>query len=406
MFINAIIHKNQEKWYSDIMKVLILITKSNMGGAQRYVYDLATHLPKESYDVEVMAGGNGQLIEKLKEAGIKSNGDLPLHRDINIIEDLKTFIKLFQLIRDKKPDVLHVNSSKIGGIGALIGRLLGIKNIIFTAHGWSFNEERGFISKTIIRFLHWLTIILSHKTIAVSNALKVQVENWPYIIDRIHVVHNGIENQAIFSKINARYELGKINSAFDRMVKTNQPKNLVIIGSVGELHHIKGYEYALEGLRSLINIMKSSNTERRMVYVIIGDGEYRERIENKIKDLSLENSVILLGNIPNAYQYMRAFDVYIMPSLSEGLPYALLEAGIAGLPTVASAVGGITEVIEDMRSGVLIQPKKAHEIQNALEFYISHKKIQSNHARALNHRVLTDFSINKMVEETMVIYRK
>ncbi len=406
MFINAIIHKNQEKWYSDIMKVLILITKSNMGGAQRYVYDLATHLPKESYDVEVMAGGNGQLIEKLKEAGIKSNGDLPLHRDINIIEDLKAFIKLFQLIRDKKPDVLHVNSSKIGGIGALIGRLLGIKNIIFTAHGWSFNEERGFISKTIIRFLHWLTIILSHKTIAVSNALKVQVENWPYIIDRIHVVHNGIENQAIFSKINARYELGKINSAFDRMVKTNQPKNLVIIGSVGELHHIKGYEYALEGLRSLINIMKSSNTERRMVYVIIGDGEYRERIENKIKDLSLENSVILLGNIPNAYQYMRAFDVYIMPSLSEGLPYALLEAGIAGLPTVASAVGGITEVIEDMRSGVLIQPKKAHEIQNALEFYISHKKIQSNHARALNHRVLTDFSINKMVEETMVIYRK
>ena len=83
------------------MKVLILITKSNWGGAQRYVYDLATNLPKDTYDVEVMAGGNGQLIDRLLEAGIKASGDLPIGRDVKFIDDLKAFFKLIKIIRNR-----------------------------------------------------------------------------------------------------------------------------------------------------------------------------------------------------------------------------------------------------------------------------------------------------------------
>ena len=387
------------------MKVLILITKSNWGGAQRYVYDLATNLPKDSFDIEVMAGGNGIMIEKLIEAGIKANGDLPVGRDVNVWGDTKAFFKLISILKEKKPDVLHINSSKIGGLGALAGRIVGIKNIVFTAHGWAFNEDRSFVSKLVIKFLHWITIILSHKTISVSEALKSQMQNWPLIMNKVEVVHLGIKNEAVFSKVNARYELSKINPFFDSAIKNIPPKDLFLVGSIGELHHIKGYEYALRGLKSLNEKIKLSNLNKKIVYIIISEGEHRQKIESEINSLGLEKSVFLIGRVPLAYQYLKAFDLYLMPSISEGLPYVLLEAGLASLPIIATAVGGIPEIVDDMESGVLIQSRKPKEIQHAIEFYLNHKKMQKEYSLAIHEKIIKEFSMEKMISGTVAVYK-
>ncbi len=374
------------------MKVLILITKSNWGGAQRYVYDIATNLPKNSYDVEVMAGGNGILIEKLKDANIKT-GTLPVVRDVKVWGDIKAFLKLISILRKKRPDVLHINSSKIGGLGALAGRLTGVPHIIFTAHAWAFNENRSFFSKTIIKCLHWITIILSHRTISVSGALKNQLIHWPKVAEKVIVVHNGIKSEAVFSKVNARIELAKMNPAFSELLKSS--KDITIVGSVGELHHIKGYEYALDAI---------SKIDKQILYLIISEGEERGKIEKQIKDLGLESRVILMGYIVGAYQYLKAFDIFLLPSLSEGFPYIGLEVGLAGLPTVATGVGGIPEMIDDMKSGILIQPRKSGEIKNALEFYLKHKKTRKEHGDALRNRTVDEFSIEKMITQTIQVY--
>lgn len=387
------------------MKVLILITKSNWGGAQRYVYDIATNLPKDRYEVEVMAGGNGPLIDRLRESGVRANGDLPINRDVRVTGDIKAFFKILSLLKKNKPDILHINSSKIGGMGALAGRLVGIKKIIFTAHGFAFNEDRSFISKIIIKVLHWLTIALSHKTITVSEFLGNQMSLLPLIPEKITTVHNGIKAQPIFSKINARHELGKINKDFDQIARQST-KDLIIIGSVGELHKTKGYEYALEGIKSLIENLKQKSPSKKIFYVIAGEGEYRKNIENKIELLGLNNSVLLLGNVPDVFQYLRSFDYFLIPSISEGLPYMLLEAGIAGLPIVSTAVGGIPEVVDDMKSGILIQQKKSSQISDALEFLITHKKTCSEYSKNINNRVLKDFSIEKMLEKTIRTYEE
>lgn len=136
----------------------------------------------------------------------------------------------------------------------------------------------------------------------------------------------------------------------------------------------------------------------------MGEGEYRKDIEKIIKKLDMQESVFLLGLVPIAFQYIKAFDIYIMPSISEGLPYSLLEAGLASLPIVATAVGGIPEVIDDMETGILIQPKKPREIQHALEFFITHKKTQKEYSLKINKKVLKGFSIEKMIEDTLKIY--
>ncbi|NIT73939.1 glycosyltransferase family 4 protein, partial [candidate division KSB1 bacterium] len=139
-------------------KVLYVITKSNFGGAQRYVYDLATNLPRAQYDVSVAAGGSGELIARLNEHHIPVITIERLGRDIRLLNEIVVFLKLVALFRRTRPDVVHLNSSKIGGLGALAARIYNMlpkgnplkaesyklkAKIIFTAHGWAFNEPRS-----------------------------------------------------------------------------------------------------------------------------------------------------------------------------------------------------------------------------------------------------------------------
>ncbi len=387
------------------MKILILTTKSNWGGAQRYVYDLATGLPTDEYEVEVMAGGNGPLIEKLVAAGINAKGDLAIGRDVSFAQDLKAFFTLFQTLRARKPDVLHLNSSKIGGLGALAGRLAGVKKVVFTAHGWAFNEDRSFISKSIIRFLYWITLILSHETIAVSHAVKSQMINWPFVYKKISVVHNGVSPVVGYSKISARLELTRKFGRLGGIVAALDPKNLFWIGTVAELHHIKGHEHAIRGVHGLITSLKAKGSHKQIIYTVIGAGEEREKLEHLIKELGLENNIFLLGHLDQAPIYIKAFDIFLLASLSEGLAFVLLEAGLASLPVIATTVGGIPEVIDDMKSGILIQSKKASEITHALEFLIEHKNVRKEYGEHLHAKVLNDFSVTKMLESTKEVFK-
>lgn len=133
----------QELIMSDIQreKILFLITKSNWGGAQRYVYDLAVTLDKEQFEPIVVLGGDGVLKNMLEHAHIRTISIKTLQRDVSIKKEFAFANELRKIIKEEKPSVLHVNSSKAGGVGALIGRLTGVPRIIFTAHGWAFNEQ-------------------------------------------------------------------------------------------------------------------------------------------------------------------------------------------------------------------------------------------------------------------------
>src|SRR3989344_3387314 len=125
-------------------KILYIITKSNWGGAQRYVFDLATRLPKEDFEIAVAHGGNGLLAEKLCTARIRTIKVKKFERNVKLFKDIAVFFELLSLLRRERPDIVHLNSSKAGGIGALSARFTGIKNIIFTSHGLVFDEDRPF----------------------------------------------------------------------------------------------------------------------------------------------------------------------------------------------------------------------------------------------------------------------
>ena len=387
------------------LKVLILITKSNWGGAQRYVFDLATNLPRDRYEVKVMAGGGGILIDKLQAAGIAANGDLPIGRDISLFQDIKAFFKLLKILRTEKPDVLHVNSSKIGGLGTLSGRLAGVPRIIFTSHGWAWNESRPLWQKFLIGGLYWLTLVFAHETIVVSAAAKKQARFLPFVQNKMTIIHNGLSPSAGFSRANARLELTRRHEALKEAVAGVSESHLIWVGTIAELHHIKGYRYAIEAIGRLVEMLSERHPHLKLVYTMIGDGEERARLEQQINEAGLADKVFLLGAVDQAAEFLKAFDIFLLASLSEGLAYVIIEAGAAGAPVVATAVGGIPEVVSDMSSGILVQPRNARELAHALDFFIEHPMERKAYGATLRSKVAESFTLKEMVERTAQIYR-
>ena len=184
-------------------KILFVVTKSNWGGAQKYVYDLATSISPE-YKPIVVHGGNGLMCEKLDEAKIKRIEIKALNRDVFIWDDIKVLKNLIDIFKSENPSIIHLNSSKIGGLGALAGRIVGIQKIIFTAHGFAFNEDRPLWQRIIIKSLTYITLLLSHQTIVISEKEFDQVKNWPLLKNKIFLVYNGSPKINFIDKAKAR----------------------------------------------------------------------------------------------------------------------------------------------------------------------------------------------------------
>lgn len=319
-------------------KILFVITKYNWGGAKRYVYDLATNLPRDKFDVSATFGGTGEtdagtglLAERLKDAGVRTIFMKSFARDIGVFRDISAFFELLRMIKKEKPDVLNLNSSKAGGLGALAGRIAGVRRIIFTAHGFAYNEMRPHYQRVLIWILSWFTILFAHKVIVLSH---YELERAPVIFSRrkMMVIHNGIDLQMPFGSGES------IRNAF--------PPSVRITGTIGELTKNKNQTALIEQARDKLG----------MYVAIVGEGEERRTLEDKIKKYNLAGRVKLFGFMP-ASEVLKGFDVFALPSLKEGLPYVLLEAKAAGLSIVANRVGGVGEILDakDMNDFSLAQ---------------------------------------------------
>lgn len=377
-------------------KILYVVTKANLGGAQRYVYDLATAARDAGYTAAVAYGTCGELAERLHEAGLATFPIAGLGRDINPLKDVLSFFSLLRIIRSFKPDIIHLNSSKISGIGALAGRLLGVHHIIFTAHAWAFNEERPQYQKAAIAFLSWLTIILSTRTIVVSDAMRRQTDHWPFTRAKVSAIPNGTRAYALLDKLPAREAL----AARHPVLAATDLSHDLWVGTVAELHPVKGLSYAIEAIRLLHEKYPT------LRYVLLSDGEMRAALEAQIADGGLEQTVFLLGHVKEAPLYGRAYDIFLLPSTSEAFGIALLEAGLAALPAVASRVGGIPEILTDRETGLLVPPKNATAIARALETLLVDEPLRHRLGTALRERVVSDFSIERVVHETFALYAR
>lgn len=366
------------------MKILYGITKSNFGGSQRYVYDLAREAKSAGHDVAVLCGGHGALVEKLEGNNIRVISLPHLKRDISLVDEFRSFHFIFRTLVEENPDVFHTNSSKMGGIGNLAARLAGVRKIIFTGHGWAFNENRPFYQKPVIKLFVWLTILLSHKTICVSQKTRDDVD-WPLISPKLAVIRNGIEPFSLLPRFAARLKLGV-------------EENTLVVGTLAELHPTKGLEVLLKAWAKFINRGGAK-------LFIFGEGEEEQRLQNLALTLQIKDSVVFSGFVANARELLSAFDLFILPSRSEAFPYTILEAGFAGLPVIASRVGGIPEVINTGQNGILVEPGSADEIHSSLILLADDGTLRSRLGESLKEAIQKNFTIGEMAKNTFSLYR-
>jgi len=376
-----------------VMKILYLITKSNWGGAQRNVFDLGKAMKEKGHEVAVALGGEGVLRKHLEDAGIYTHPIGSMRRDISVGEDAGSLKEIFSIIRHRKPDILHVHSAKAAGLGALAGRMLGVKNIVYTVHGWAFNESRPFHQRIAIIFLSWLTILLSHKVIVLSQYEYDQTLRFPYAKGKVFLIPLGIQAPTFVSVDGAKQAISK---TLGISITDFNKKTVIVV--IAELHPNKGLSYLIEAFSSVIPQYPN------VLCVIIGDGQERSNLTDQIKERALGEHVRIIGYVENAAEYLKAFSVLVLPSIKEGLPYVLFEAGFASLPVLSTTVGGIPEIIEDMKSGILVQPKNPRELAHALSFMIEQPIERRKYGAALRERVLREFSFEKMITETENIY--
>lgn len=373
-------------------KILYVITKSNFGGAQRYVFDLATGISPQDYEVVVAFGGAGVLKQKLETAGISTRTIQNFTRDINLRKEFRAMGELAQIIREEKPDIVHLNSSKAGGTGAFIARILGVPKIVFTAHGWAFLEKRGIIWKSAIWFLSWITTILVHKLIVVSHNDYLHM-HIPCASKKTSVIHTGVSSIHFLSQRKARASL-----CTPEII--DQHKDDFWLVSTSELTPNKNLHTALKAVEQF-----NATHMYKIFFILMGTGELAESLAHYVQIHNLETTVMFTGYVENAPNYLKAFDAFIMPSLKEGLPYGLLEAGLAGVPCIASRIGGIPEVITDKTSGILITPHTTVEIVSALSELVEHPEHAQQYTQKLKEKITTEFSLAEMLHKTEKIYR-
>lgn len=398
-----------------VMKVLYIITKSEpMGGAQKYVYDLSRALLSENIDVSVALGGAGRLKELLGDAGITTHSINSLQRNIHVFKEIAVFFEIMRLCRTLSPDIVHLNSSKAGGLGALAIRLLNIvrgrkgqKKIvsIFTAHGWAFTEERPAWQKILIFHLHLLTVYLANTTIAVSDHTKEEIISpsptflHTSLNKRIVSIPNGISPFDVLNIREARKSL--IEKTRLRGSVDLWSTQTLWIGSIAELHPNKGVDVAIEALSRISP--EFSKHKVSLVYFIIGDGDQREEIEKLIHRRRLDSVVFLVGYIPEARKYLSAFDIYLLPSRKEGLPGVVLEAGKAGIPVIATPVGGVPEVIENGQNGI-ITPPNPQSIGDAILNLAKDTAKRVELSKNLKEKLESKFSGDEMIIRTIRLY--
>jgi glycosyltransferase involved in cell wall biosynthesis len=339
--------------------VLLLITLAEVGGAQTYVASLLPALVGK-FDVAVAAHGSGPLREAAEAAGVRFFPLRRVRRPISPWRDLAGLLELVRLLRRERPDILHASSSKAGVLGRLAGFLARVPVRIFTVHGWAFAAHSG-VSSRLYRWADRLVEPLTTVTICVSEREReAGLAAGTCSPERTVVIPNAVD------------VAGALRS---RPIERKRP----LILAVGRLKAPKDFPTLIRALGDL--------PPDSFEALIVGDGPDRPGLEEEIQALELSDRVRLAGERRDVPQLLAAADVFVLSSASEGLPVSVLEAMAAGLPVVASRVGGVPEQVSDGETGLLVEPGDPNELAAALHRLTADPSLRrrlgaAGHARA------------------------
>jgi glycosyltransferase involved in cell wall biosynthesis len=367
-------------------KILFIITHLELGGAQRQLLYIIKNLSPKKYSVYLCSGDYGYLKKEFSSLPHLNIKFIPqLVRNIHPLYDVISFLKLYFYIKRNNFYIVHTHSPKASFLGRWAAYLAGVKNIIYTVHGWPFHRFMNPLSYYFYLFLEKITAKITKTIIVVSRAdLKTGRDKRIASKNKFVLIHYGVE-------------IEKFDKVFRE--KNLQSSNLIV--TISSLKPQKGLSYFLEMAKAILKEMPDLN------FIIAGDGPLRKKIETKIKLLNINNNVFLTGWVEDIVPLLEKSAIFVLTSLWEGLPVALIEAVIAGIPAVVTNTGGISDIMKDKKQGIILKTMKPLEAKtaclNILHNYEEWNKIITTDR---NYMDIFYWSIERMLRGVENIYRQ
>ena len=332
-------------------KILYIVTQDDLGGAARYVLMLArAYKDRAEVTITVGSDGDGWLTGEAAKLGIRTIVLKRLKRAISPFDDIATGHELRRLVRTGDWDIVHANSSKAGVIASFAAIGLTKPKIFYTAHGWVFLEPMNPIKKAAYFALEWIAARLRHGTIVLSERERMVARRELGIrIDGLKLIPHGLGPEAVerlMTRDGARTEIGETGHRG------------LLVGVVANLYKTKGLDILIEAL----SLPALAAIDFHLA--IVGDGPELEKTEAATLVSPKKDSIRLVTGIGEAARIMPAFDLLVLPSRKEGLPFVLLEAMVAGVPIVATDVGGVRETVGD--AGLVVAPEDPQALAEAI----------------------------------------
>lgn len=373
--------------------VIHIITKLELGGAQKVCLSLCKELPSMGIETVLISGQQGPLVPQahlLKKAILLPS----LQREIslkNSVHELKNFFSLVTHLKKLKKQypniIVHTHSTKAGVVGRWAAFFAGIKTRVHTVHGFAFHAHQ--------KWLHWASIYLvelvtsfitSHFVCVAHHDARVGIKLFPFFKKKYHVIRAAVEWQIFYDQV--------------RKVRNDFPvaETSFVFGTIS---CFKEQKNIFDLLRAFAHVHQTNSFTR---LEIIGDGHLRAAIETWITTHKLEHAVVLHGWQKNVAPIMRQWHTFVLSSLWEGLPCAVVEARLLGMPVISYDTGGVNEVISHGKNGFLIPQKQWRTLAESM-LLLAHNKQQYLKFKRYPDS-LEEFKISAMTHQHSVLYKK
>ena len=357
------------------VRVLQIVSKMNMGGAENFIMNMYRNINRDLVQFDFITHGNGIFDEEIKELG----GKIYYLKYINKIgpflykKQLKEFFE-----QHSEYKIIHSHVNQTSGVILDVAKKCGIP--VRIAHSHSTNTLSNLLIKQYKKILQRRLNLVANIKLACSD----EAGKWLYGNTDYTVIKNAIDTEKFkFSKESRE----KIRNSL------NIGENNILLGNIGRLEKVKNQEFLLNLLCEIRNI------DDNYILILIGDGSLRKEIETKIKDMNLTNKVLLMGNQKNINEFYSAMDVFVFPSLYEGIPLTLVEAITNGLPIYCS--NNISHEFEKQKNVNYLSIDNVENWTNKI--LNTSKELERN---KVNNEFIKSYDIKKEAEKLQNIYLK
>jgi len=361
-----------------------MIDRPFLGGGQMTVLGLAKNLNREKFEVSICSAEGGVLVDEARKHKIPHFA-VALSKKFNC----QSFKEISVILKENRIDILHTHGGVAGFYGRWTAKKSGTPVIIHTHHGIHYLHYRNPLLRRVYVSLERYFSRFTDSVVVVSEANKEMAHKHRLApSSKIILIRNGID----IDKFTQRESPGKKMNDFG--FELSHP----VIGTVARLDHPKGVVYLLKAAK----LIHRSYPQAKIL--IVGGGPLRGQLERKARSLGIEKQVLFLGERTDVPELLSLFDVFVLPSLWEGLPYALVEAAALGRPIVATDIDGVRELIRDGETGLLVSPMQPEELAEAVSRLLGNKEQASRLGLKAKELIPPQYALSRMVKETQDLY--